>query len=158
MKEVRQLDIGRKKKKLLKDGGDGRSEFYIYSARSESGSSQRNARSSISCSAVSLKAVVSPVRVVIFTKLFAALMMVSNLLAGERFFLIDERYPFVIVAQFAWLKSVIFVDSLPVALLMVLMIALDRFLALWAATVSQETNPSLHRVSARSTCRYVSSS
>lgn len=82
--------------------------------------------------------------------------MVSNLLAGERFFLIDERYPFVIVAQFAWLKSVNFVDSLPVALLIVLMIALDRFLALWAATVSQETNPSFHRVSARSTCGNIS--
>ena len=43
------------------------------------------------------------------------------------------------IAQFAWLKSVVFVDSLPIALLMVLIIALDHFLALMAAMVSQET-------------------
>lgn len=59
-----------------------------------------------------------------------------------------------IVPQFAWLKSVVFVDSLPVAWLMVLMNTLDRFLALTAAIVPQEIDPSFHKVSARSTCRY----
>jgi hypothetical protein len=58
---------------------------------SESGSSQRNARSSKSRSADVSSTAESPVRDVIFTKLFAALMMTSNLLAGERVFLIDKR-------------------------------------------------------------------
>ena len=81
----------RRKKILPADKGH-RDLSFTTSTQSESGLSQRNARSSIFHSVdVSLKAVVSPVRVVIFKKLFAALMMRSNLLSEGRAFLIDKR-------------------------------------------------------------------
>lgn len=57
---------------------------------SQSESSQRNARSSRPAEEL-LRVVESPVRIVAFTKHFAALTMESNLSGEESVFLIDER-------------------------------------------------------------------